>query len=224
MGCCVGSACNVGGETDSQACGRAGIACQTCDPSMLCQNGSCNDPNSCSTLNCGGCCLEGRCELGTDQVACGGGGQTCTVCSAYEYCSPLKTCEVKPTSVWKVILEHVVIDESAGYWIDTIGAPDIYVVFSAGGASGTSSTKEDVWVASFGETLTSSATAQALTSSVSFTIWDADLGPDTTVLTCSTVFTSAQLLKKQAILAGCPSNPTVKDVKEIKFSFELVSL
>ncbi|MBW2735515.1 MAG: hypothetical protein JRH20_24285, partial [Deltaproteobacteria bacterium] len=126
-GCCAGSACNVGGETDSHACGRAGATCQACDPSMLCENGSCNDPRTCSTLNCGGCCLEGRCELGTDQTACGGGGQTCTTCSSYEYCSPLKTCEVKPESVWKVILEHVVIDEDEGEWIDLFDPPDIYV-------------------------------------------------------------------------------------------------
>ncbi|MBW2733906.1 MAG: hypothetical protein JRH20_16075, partial [Deltaproteobacteria bacterium] len=133
-----------------------------------------------------------------------------------------KTCEVKPESVWKVILEHVVIDEDEGEWIDLFDPPDIYVVFNAGGASGTSSTKDDVWVASFGETLTS-ATARALTSSVNIAIWDWDFGGDGMILNCSTVFTSAHLLKKQAIFAGCPSNSAAKTVKEIAFTFEVVS-
>ncbi|MHB8878210.1 MAG: hypothetical protein ACYC8T_31325, partial [Myxococcaceae bacterium] len=40
----------------------------------------------CGPEFCGGCCLEGVCQPGTDESACGGGGQACAVCPSGERC------------------------------------------------------------------------------------------------------------------------------------------
>ncbi|OQB15445.1 MAG: hypothetical protein BWY17_02182 [Deltaproteobacteria bacterium ADurb.Bin207] len=85
-GCCdAWNQCNWGG--DPWACGFGGGGCEdcasqglTCDPFW----GGCVTVEPCGPWNCLGCCdMVGNCQWGADDWACGGNGELCQDCSAF---------------------------------------------------------------------------------------------------------------------------------------------
>jgi hypothetical protein len=90
-GCCAGaSACADG--VHGALCGHGGEQCTRCD--AMDGTGTCKaDPNgggvclqapTCSPGNCNGCCYGNVCAQGTQNIACGRGGQMCQDCSSSE--------------------------------------------------------------------------------------------------------------------------------------------
>ena len=81
-GCCVGNQCVT--TTTAAACGASGAACKACGKNQICDPaGTCIDSTSqCGLASCAGCCVGDFCETGTQNAACGTGGDTCANCSA----------------------------------------------------------------------------------------------------------------------------------------------
>jgi hypothetical protein len=81
-GCCVGNQCVI--ATTPQACGNNGKQCKACGPNMVCSPGSgeCVRPSGdCNQVSCGGCCVGDICAVGTQNTACGAGGDVCLNCT-----------------------------------------------------------------------------------------------------------------------------------------------
>ncbi|MFO0741912.1 MAG: hypothetical protein U0270_38805 [Labilithrix sp.] len=79
QGCCREDRC-VEGKTED-ACGRSGLACQTCSAVQKCtEEGQCHEP--CGPNNCKGCCDGDNCIPGETTDKCGGAGEACTKCDA----------------------------------------------------------------------------------------------------------------------------------------------
>lgn len=80
-GCCEGEVCKDG--TDGAACGSGGSECIACEGAFVCQSGACIDDTiqDCAS-QCDGCCAENSCLPGTQDYACGTGGQACLECDA----------------------------------------------------------------------------------------------------------------------------------------------
>ncbi|MFT3710368.1 MAG: hypothetical protein QM817_22320 [Archangium sp.] len=56
--------------------------------------GGSSAPPPCSALTCAGCCtFDGRCELGTSDIACGAGGLSCASCNGSDSCQ-MGTCQL----------------------------------------------------------------------------------------------------------------------------------
>ena len=87
-GCCLGNSCFAG--TDPNECGAGGDTCQACQTEgLVCTAGHCTQPPACGPGNCSGCCFGDQCIAGTDQTACGAGGQQCQNCTGQgEKCVP----------------------------------------------------------------------------------------------------------------------------------------
>lgn len=96
-GCCDSQGmCQSG--TDDRACGSGGQTCVTCMGSDTCGGGGA--PQTCGVSNDGGpdagcdsnscpngCCdSQGMCQSGTDDTACGSGGQGCVACMGSDTC------------------------------------------------------------------------------------------------------------------------------------------
>jgi hypothetical protein len=80
-GCCQGNTCRGGG--DAFACGVGGQQCQQCPLGQSCQGGRCVGMELCGLQNCPfGCCIGDICAAGTQDTACGVGGQICQNCAA----------------------------------------------------------------------------------------------------------------------------------------------
>lgn len=95
-GCCANNQC-VPGTTAIQ-CGSGGQPCAVCKLPAQCVGQSCGSvqcgPTTCPT----GCCdLEGGCQPGTTEAACGGAGAACTVCTGVQVCNK-GSCETPSTS------------------------------------------------------------------------------------------------------------------------------
>jgi hypothetical protein len=92
-GCCAGAGFCVTGTGDN-ACGRRGQSCQSCQPSQSqgqCVSqadggGVCNGVESCTPLNCSGCCDGNICRIGTLLAQCGANGTACASCGAGQQC------------------------------------------------------------------------------------------------------------------------------------------
>jgi hypothetical protein len=80
-GCCVGNECVV--ATTPQACGVNGQQCKACPPGQLCDpRGRCIPASTeCNASNCAGCCVGDICAVGTQNTACGAGGELCQNCA-----------------------------------------------------------------------------------------------------------------------------------------------
>lgn len=89
-GCCVGNQCVV--STTPQACGAKGEACKTCGSNLVCSpTGTCIPTSSeCNTANCAGCCVGDICAVGTQNTACGVGGDLCQNCANQ---TPARVCQ-----------------------------------------------------------------------------------------------------------------------------------
>jgi len=88
-GCCVGNQCVV--TTTPLACGTNGQACKTCGPNQVCDMlGNCVAGSVCNPASCGGCCVGDICAVGTQQNACGSGGDLCQNCANQ---SPPRVCQ-----------------------------------------------------------------------------------------------------------------------------------
>ena len=96
-GCCDSQGgCQAG--TDDTACGSGGQTCIACTGSDTCGGGG--PPQTCGGSNDGGpdagcdsnpcpngCCdSQGMCQSGTDDTACGSGGQGCAACMGSDTC------------------------------------------------------------------------------------------------------------------------------------------
>jgi hypothetical protein len=119
--------CVVDPEQQGQACGDPGQVCQAdgrcaCDGSscpgcLTCQSdGACGDP-------CGGtgCCDSGACVDGTDDAACGTGGDDCVACTPPETCGGGGTpgvCGCPPTTCVAQSKNCGTIDDGCGGTID----------------------------------------------------------------------------------------------------------
>lgn len=134
----------IEGETCSQpgtgACaqgGRAELACQggtfkkvkdcvTCDVTAT-NLINCIQP--CGAATCAGCCLNGACQAGVANSACGKGGGACLVCGAGESCDAQQRCGIDPNTMWKVQPSQFVVrttDSGGAAWDVGGGAPDPY--------------------------------------------------------------------------------------------------
>ena len=82
-GCCDGATCLLGQSESS--CGAMGQACASCVSGESCilqgdgNGGICQLP--CSPSSCAGCCASDVCAVGTQDLACGVGGETCVDCT-----------------------------------------------------------------------------------------------------------------------------------------------
>jgi hypothetical protein len=90
--------CVVDPEQVGDPCGSTGQVCQadgtcacdadSCPACATCLgNGTCSEP--CDGV---GCCNSGTCVAGTDDAACGTGGEACVACTGGEECQPDGTC------------------------------------------------------------------------------------------------------------------------------------
>jgi hypothetical protein len=94
VGCCAGAGSFCTPGTADNACGIGGQLCQSCQPSQgqgqcapqLDGGGICNSVQSCSPLNCSGCCDGKVCRPGNTLAQCGANGAVCVVCSAGQQC------------------------------------------------------------------------------------------------------------------------------------------
>jgi hypothetical protein len=83
-GCCDGTSCLLGQSEPS--CGTQGETCTTCVEGESCilqgdgLGGSCQLP--CSAATCAGCCSSDVCAVGSQDLACGVGGETCVDCTS----------------------------------------------------------------------------------------------------------------------------------------------
>ncbi len=101
-GCCDANGfCEPGQSTP--ACGDFGQTCQNCALfGEACSGQSCNffiDASTCGPTTCpGGCCdSSGVCQSGSQNNACGIGGNACTNCTQLaEVCDASQACEVPP--------------------------------------------------------------------------------------------------------------------------------
>ncbi len=73
---CDGKSCG-----DSDSCGGTCDA-ESCDSGQRCERGAC----VCDATSCSGCCAAGKCVDGSQEDACGGGGDACMACSATAAC------------------------------------------------------------------------------------------------------------------------------------------
>lgn len=79
-GCCMNDLCTAG--TSDVQCGTGGQLCQNCTTTNgSCHNKTCTSVPQCNATSCPGCCLNGTCEAGLSDQACGKGGQVCLNCS-----------------------------------------------------------------------------------------------------------------------------------------------
>lgn len=96
-GCCGGNNCFSGAHAST--CGHGGASCVTCLPEdgHVCTplpdageagaGGVCKGLVLCSPVTCKGCCAGDICATGTQDVACGTGGQACMSCVLnFPYC------------------------------------------------------------------------------------------------------------------------------------------
>ncbi|MBL8920206.1 MAG: hypothetical protein JNJ54_15170 [Myxococcaceae bacterium] len=99
-GCCLDGVCQLG-VFDSE-CGTGGETCRGCNEARCsalpkgsdgaprggrCLGGTGGGSASCSRENCPtGCCVEGVCQSGTVDFACGRGGDECVVCEQGAMC------------------------------------------------------------------------------------------------------------------------------------------
>lgn len=83
-GCCDGAECRLGQSGTS--CGTLGATCTACPSGEFCKEngpgsgGVCQAP--CAPGNCAGCCENDVCAVGTQDIACGSGGESCVDCTA----------------------------------------------------------------------------------------------------------------------------------------------
>lgn len=88
-GCCVGNQCVV--STTPAACGANGSACTACGAGLRCSpQGTCVSGGECTAATCGGCCVGDICAVGTQQTACGAGGDLCLNCANL---TPARVCQ-----------------------------------------------------------------------------------------------------------------------------------
>jgi hypothetical protein len=87
QGCCDGNVCQTGAY--NAQCGSNGVACEACPAGQECapvQSGmggnSCQATSVCTIESCpNGCCANDICAVGTQDLACGMGGQGCVDCT-----------------------------------------------------------------------------------------------------------------------------------------------
>jgi hypothetical protein len=160
--------------------------------------------------------------------ACGGSGQTCRRCAAYELCQG-QSCVVAPSSKWIVKLHKAKLDDTVT-WDSLIGTdsrPDVYVKFNTGSYVWSSTIKANTYAPLFNEqvikdkaTNTVAFTAQELTTGIHYEVWDDDGWlPHTKIIACDTKFTSAQLSSGEATLTVCPTDLQNTYVEQLVFHF-----
>lgn len=84
-GCCDSQGdCQEG--TEDSACGSGGSFCDDCaSRGRPCENQACNADIPCLPTNCDGCCdSQGECREGTEDSACGNGGEQCADCGTLD--------------------------------------------------------------------------------------------------------------------------------------------
>jgi len=86
-GCCFayGASQYCAQGTFSTGCGHGGQACNICGVGGCTPEdgggGSCANQPLCSPTTCNGCCFQGVCAVGRQDIACGFGGATCLDCT-----------------------------------------------------------------------------------------------------------------------------------------------
>jgi len=82
-GCCEGDVCFQGNE--ATRCGSGGGTCQACGANAICSffstGGTCSPLTPCGAQSCPGCCAQGICATGDQDIACGADGGTCADCT-----------------------------------------------------------------------------------------------------------------------------------------------
>ncbi len=83
--CCFGDYCATGNQ--NAACGASGQPCDKCDTlkgehcaELADGGGKCTGAPACNSTNCAGCCYGEICSVGTQNFACGKGGDSCANC------------------------------------------------------------------------------------------------------------------------------------------------
>jgi hypothetical protein len=143
-GCCDATGLCVSG-TSATACGFSGMTCQVCQSTETCKMGTCAPP-PCDATSCAtGCCDSSSvCQKGTEDTACGTGGQVCQTCTSAEVCSNSQ-CGAKGPALYKVTLVSAKITGSS--WIvcgfAELSECDLYVILKVGNATSQSTIKDD---------------------------------------------------------------------------------
>lgn len=153
-------------------------------------------PPSCGPATCAGCCSGTTCLGGGSTTACGTGGSMCLDCGPSWMCSG-GGCVVDPASRWNVLvldLEMSGTKLNGDAWDAFGGAPDPYVLISAGTGAGQqvarTTTVQDApaggdlgYRAAFNQHLPN-VRADAIKAELRFDVFDEDVSSDDFVGAC----------------------------------------
>jgi len=174
-GCCDASGdCIPVEETDSLACGNQGGQCQQCAEGFSCSEGTCI--STVCAMTCDGCCDEANCLGGGSVEACGQGGTACEPCPAGTECDT--ECVATPGALWDVVIGSAQLPATlpdGSFWDSLAGAPDPFVQFDLGDASGETSVADDTYIPEWDEVVVSGLTTEQLLEEATYTIRDADV-------------------------------------------------
>ncbi len=181
--------CNDGLDNDGD--GRRDCADPGCSAHAFCASGGDGGvPSSCDALSCPGCCSGSTCLSGDSASACGTGGSACVDCGATRMCSA-GACVLDPASRWDVVVVDVTLPtlDSAGVaWDGLGGAPDPFVEVRAGSDTATpgyTSTRNDVFSATYDETVLTNQRADTLQTRLRFDVYDEDVSAHDWVGACA---------------------------------------
>lgn len=124
----AGGACAMGGRAElfcDSGVFKKRRDCVTCDVTATNQV-NCTEP--CGPTTCAGCCLNGTCQAGVGNSACGKGGSACSTCAAGEVCGAEQRCSFDPNGMWVVqpTQFEIATTNAGATWDVGAGAPDPY--------------------------------------------------------------------------------------------------
>jgi hypothetical protein len=143
------------------------------------------------------------------------------VCPPYKTCTN-KTCTIRPTSQWKVVLNRAVVNNDGTNWdpdayfnyVD----PDPYFKVTCGGVTQTTGNDSNTYDVDLDDVVFSAARAQDLMSSVQIEMWDSDSlpgdGSDDYMDQCTWIFSQADLEAGTRTIQNC-----CHYIESITFSF-----
>jgi len=213
-GCCQQGVCMPG--TTSAACGFSGIPCQVCQGTQSCQMGICKAP-ACDATSCAsGCCdSSGTCQKGTEDTACGTGGQVCQTCTSSEICSN-NQCGAKGPTMYKVTLVSAKVTGSS--WVvcgfAELSECDLYVILKVGSGTAQSSIKDNTNSPSWNEFMLA-ATESDILKKFAVEVRDDDPIGSVQIGKCEPTITTADLQ------AGTHTSDC-EDAKQVTWSFQKI--
>lgn len=216
-GCCTANGdCVATDKQNTTACGKAGNACNVCEPAAeSCTLGTCVVGQACLDFCDDGCCTDqGQCILFADQDAdtCGAEA-TCAPCSDELSCLS-GACTANP--VWAIEVRSAVLsatDSEGEDWdqaLFTNPLPDAYVIGALGNAVSldwATETIDNTITPDWNETTGSYLQGALLAEGLKLDVRDSDgLGVFETMGSCTVAITMADLLAGSILLTQCGSS------------------